>query len=226
MEVLKQLLGSEVDEEVEIDGNPNKQEETKQEETKKDAPGDKATTVSEKKDEESKDNGVETKKEEAPKNDDTKLDNKTDTSEKGDENMALFEEGWFNSETGEVDESKIKNPEALAAIQTLTAKVKQEKEQRLIADSLSEELKNYSLNVSEDTLKRVLDMSNVKLDKDNKVTGVKEALEALKTKEPGFFKDKEKESNPLNEGFNPVEKRGTDNVNSFSQAFKLMEEIG
>jgi hypothetical protein len=226
MEVLKQLLGSEVDEEVEIDGNPNKQEETKQEETKKDAPGDKATTVSEKKDEESKDNGVETKKEEAPKNDDTKLDNKTDTSEKGDENMALFEEGWFNSETGEVDESKIKNPEALAAIQTLTAKVKQEKEQRLIADRLSEELKNYSLNVSEDTLKRVLDMSNVKLDKDNKVTGVKEALEALKTKEPGFFKDKEKESNPLNEGFNPVEKRGTDNVNSFSQAFKLMEEIG
>jgi hypothetical protein len=226
MEVLKQLLGSEVDEEVEIDGNPNKQEETKQEETKKDAPGDKATTVSEKKDEESKDNGVETKKEEAPKNDDTKVDNKTDTSEKGDENMALFEEGWFNSETGEVDESKIKNPEALAAIQTLTAKVKQEKEQRLIADSLSEELKNYSLNVSEDTLKRVLDMSNVKLDKDNKVTGVKEALEALKTKEPGFFKDKEKESNPLNEGFNPVEKRGTDNVNSFSQAFKLMEEIG
>ena len=42
----------------------------------------------------------------------------------------------------------------------------------------------------------------------------------------GFFKDKEKESNPLNEGFNPVEKRGTDGVNSFSQAFKLMEEIG
>jgi hypothetical protein len=221
MEVLKQLLGSKADEEVELDENSNKQEETKE-----DAPGDKTTTVSEKKDEESKDNGVETKKEEAPKNDDTNVDNKTDTSEKGGDGMALFEEGWFNSETGEVDESKIKNPEALAAIQTLTARVKQEKDQRLIADSLSEELKNYSLNVSEDTLKRVLDMSNVKLDKDNKVTGVKEALEELKTKEPGFFKDKEKESNPLNEGFNPVEKRGTDNVNSFSQAFKLMEEIG
>jgi hypothetical protein len=221
MEVLKQLLGSKADEEVELDETPNKQEETKN-----DASGDKATTVSEKKDEESKDNGVETKKEEAPKNDDTNVDNKTDTSEKGGDGMALFEEGWFNSETGEVDESKIKNPEALAAIQTLTAKVKQEKDQRLIDDSLNEELKNYSLNVSEDTLKRVLDMSNVKLDKDNKVTGVKEALEALKTKEPGFFKDKEKESNPLNEGFNPVEKRGTDNVNSFSQAFKLMDEIG
>lgn len=221
MEALKQLLGSKADEEVELDGTPNKQEETK-----KDASGDKTTTVSEKNKEGSKDDDVNDNKSEAPKNDDTNVDNNTDTSEKGDESMAIFEEGWFNSETGEVDESKIKNPEALAAIQTLTAKVKQEKDQRLIADSLNEELKNYSLNVSEDTLKRVLDMSNVKLDKDNKVTGVKEALEALKTKEPGFFKDKEKESNPLNEGFNPVEKRGTDNVNSFSQAFKLMDEIG
>ena len=220
MDILKQLLGSKVDEEVEITETT-----TKQEETKEDAPGEKTTTVSDK-DEKEIDNSVDDKKEDTPENEDNIVDNKTDTSESGGENMVLFEEGWFNSETGEVDESKIKNPEALAAIQTLTERVKKEKDQRMIADSLSEELKNYSLNVSEDTLKRVLDMSNVKIDKDNKVVGVKEALEALKTAEPGFFKDKEKESNPLNEGFNPVEKRGTDNVNSFSQAFKLMEEIG
>lgn len=221
MDILKQLLGSKVDEEVEITETT-----TKQEETKEDAPDNKDTTVSDKDEKENIDNGVDDKKEDTPENNDSVVNNKTDTSESGGENMVLFEEGWFNSETGEVDESKIKNPEALAAIQTLTARVKQEKEQRMIADSLSEELKNYSLNVSEDTLKRVLDMTNVKIDKENKVVGVKEALEALKTKEPGFFKDKEKESNPLNEGFNPVEKRGTDNVNSFSQAFKLMEEIG
>lgn len=220
MDILKQLLGSKVDEEVEITETT-----TKQEETKEDAPDNKDTTASDKDEKENINNGVDDKKEDTPDNKDTAVDNKTDTSEKGDENMAIFEEGWFNSETGEVDESKIKNPEALAAIQTLTARVKQEKEQRMIADSLSEELKNYSLNVSEDTLKKVLDMTNVKIDKENKVVGVKEALEALKTKEPGFFKDKEKESNPLNEGFNPVEKSGTDNVNSFSQAFKLMEEI-
>lgn len=220
MDILKQLLGSKVDEEVEITETT-----TKQEETKEDAPDNKDTTISDKGEKENIDNGVDDKKEDTPKNKDSVVDNKTDTSESGGENMALFEEGWFNSETGEVDESKIKNPEALAAIQTLTARVKQEKEQRMIADSLSEELKNYSLNVSEDTLKKVLDMTNVKIDKENKVVGVKEALEALKTTEPGFFKDKEKESSPLNEGFNPVEKRGTDNVNSFSQAFKLMEEI-
>ena len=68
-------------------------------------------------------------------------------------------------------------------------------------------------------------MSNVKIDKDGKATGIKEALEDLKSSEPGFFKDKDKESNPLNEGFNPVEKKDTDNVASFAQAFRLMEEI-
>ena len=139
--------------------------------------------------------------------------------------MVLFEDGWFNSETGEIDESKIKNPEVLSAIQSITGRYKKEKEDRMIADSLNDELKNYSLNVSEDTLRKVLDMTNVKIDKDGKVVGIKEALENLKTAEPGFFKDKEKESNPLNEGFNPVEKKNTDNIGSFSQAFKLMEEI-
>ena len=38
------------------------------------------------------------------------------------------------------------------------------------------------------------------------------------------FKDVEKESNPLNEGFSPVDKQSNSNLNSFSQAFKLMEE--
>ena len=52
-----------------------------------------------------------------------------------------------------------------------------------------------------------------------------EAIEALKSSEPGFFKNKEQEDNPLNQGFNPVEKRNTDNINSFAQAFQLMEEI-
>ena len=124
-----------------------------------------------------------------------------------------------------VDLGKIKNPEALAAIQLLTNKYKAEKEQRIISDSLNDTLKEYSLNVSEDTLRKVLDTSGVKIDKDGKVVGAKEAIEALKTSEPGFFKDKEKESNPLNEGFNPVEKKNTGNINSFSQAFKLMDEV-
>ena len=121
-------------------------------------------------------------------------------------NIKMFEDGWFDKTSGKVDFEKINNTEALEAIKELTGMYEAEKEQRLISDSLNEELKNYSLNVSEETLKKVLDTSGVKIDKDGKVVGIKEAIDSLKASEPGFFKDKEKESNPLNEGFSPVEK--------------------
>lgn len=143
----------------------------------------------------------------ASENTDNSNNKNNDTQVNGGDNMPIFEDGWFNSENGEVDESKIKNPEALEAIRAITNKYNQEREQRVISDSLTEELKNYSLNVSDATLKKVLDLSNVKIGKDGKPVGIKEAIEAVKTAEPGFFKDKEKESNPLNEGFNPVDKK-------------------
>lgn len=219
MEALKKLLGNRVDEEIDLDLD----NETKEEKSEPD-----------KTDESTKDN-----KSEVEKVNDDKADDKADTSEKDsseevkqekaeDKEMAdikMFEDGWFDEASGNVDLGKIKNPEALAAIQLLTNKYKAEQDKRLISDSLNDTLKEYSLAVSEDTLRKVLDTSGVKIDKDGKVVGVKEAIEALKTAEPGFFKDKEKESNPLNEGFNPVEKKNTENVNSFSQAFRLMDEI-
>lgn len=161
--------------------------------------------------------------EEEKVNDNTKKDEKAGVKEMA--GTKMFEDGWFDEASGNVDLGKIKDPEALAAIQLITNKYKDEREQRLIDDSLNDTLKEYSLAVSEDTLRKVLDTSGVKIDKDGKVVGVKEAIEALKTAEPSFFKDKAKESNPLNEGFNPVEKKNTENVNSFSQAFRLMDEI-
>lgn len=219
MEALKKLLGNQVDEEIDLDLD----NETKDEKNEPD-----------KTDESTKDN-----KSEVEKVNDDKADDKADTSEKDSSeevkqekaevnemaDIKMFEDGWFDEASGNVDLGKIKNPEALAAIQLLTNKYKAEQDKRLISDSLNDTLKEYSLAVSEDTLRKVLDTSGVKIDKDGKVVGVKEAIEALKTTEPGFFKDKEKESNPLNEGFNPVEKKNTENVNSFSQAFRLMDEI-
>lgn len=229
LEALKQILGSKADDEIEDpndgngnpdgnqnpEGNPNPDDHGKNEPPAGGGKGDPGTGVSGTKKEEKK----------APENNPGSGGSEGNPNDGGNEIMEIFEDGWMNNETGEIDESKIKNPEVLAAVQAITGRVKAERDKRMIADSLNNELKNYSLNVSEDTLRKVLDMSKVSIDKDNNVTGVKEALEALKTAEPGFFKDKEKESNPLNEGFNPVEKRDTDNISSFSQAFKLMEEI-
>ena len=138
--------------------------------------------------------------------------------------MTIFEEGWFDSASGKINFDKIKNDEVLAAIKVLNDKYVDEKNQRMINDSINDELKNYKLAVSDETFRKVLDMSGIKVDADGKVTGVKEALDKLKSSEPTFFKDVEKESNPLNEGFSPVDKQSSSNLNSFSQAFRLMEE--
>ena len=240
LEALKQLLGSKADEEVDTTTKPDETDNGKEDEKEKeddtkekeDETKEKEETLEKEKETKEKvkseDNEKESKDKVNDRSEESKdktLENKDNSGTDGGETMELFEDGWFNSETGEIDESKIKNQEVLSAIQSITGRYKKEKEDRMIADSLNDELKNYSLNVSEDTLRKVLDMTNVKIDKDGKVVGIKEALENLKTAEPGFFKDKEKESNPLNEGFNPVEKKNTDSIGSFSQAFKLMEEI-
>lgn len=147
-----------------------------------------------------------------------------DTLDTGGDTMDIFEEGWYDETSGKIDTSKIKNPEVLAAIQKLDGRYSQERDARAISDALKAELSNYSIRVSENTLEKMLDMSGIKV-KDGKVTGIKEALDALKQSEPGIFKNKDNEDNPLNEGFNPVEKKGGSDVNTFAQAFKIMDEI-
>lgn len=211
MEKLKQLFGSKLDEEV---------DETEQ------------TTVVEKQEEvktseETKDNKQEqTKTEDKTKNNEVNTDKNISNEEvKEEQTVAIFGEGWYDPATNKVDISKITNEEAANAIKTLTSAYEAEKTARLIDEGINTELGNYSLNISKDMLMKLLDRTNIKLDKDGKVTGAKEAIEAIKTSEPGFFKNKDKESNPLNEGFNPVEKRNSDNITSFGQAFRLMEEI-
>ena len=223
MEILKQLFGSKLDEEIE---QPNKKDEQNVKIDKQDT---EAKEKIDKVDDKNINKIEEVKTDEKIVENDKNLDNQNekieDTVEEKEVSTVLFQDGWFNEENGEVDETKITDPEALKAIRTLTSRYKEERDKRLISDSLNEELKNYSLAVSDDTLKKVLNMSNIKIDKEGKVIGVKESIEELKSSEPGFFKDKEKESNPLNEGFNPVEKNNNSNINSFAQAFRIMEEI-
>ena len=225
MDLLKMLLGSKLDEDIDIDmsdsDNVDKSESDKSEENK------------EQKDESTKDKNVGSKETNSnkEKNDDKTSEQKETETEINDStgkeevnNMAIFEEGWFDSASGKINFDKIKNDEVLAAIKVLNDKYVDEKNQRMINDSINDELKNYKLAVSDETFRKVLDMSGIKIDTDGKVTGVKEALDKLKSSEPTFFKDVEKESNPLNEGFSPVEKQSSSNLNSFSEAFKLMEE--
>ena len=225
MDLLKMLLGSKLDEDIDIDmsdsDNVDKSDSIKSEEGK------------EQKDESTKDKNVGSEEtiSNKEKNDgktseqkEVETGVKDSTGEKEVNNMAIFEEGWFDSASGKINFDKIKNDEVLAAIKVLNDKYVDEKNQRMINDSINDELKNYKLAVSDETFRKVLDMSGIKVGEDGKVTGVKEALDKLKFSELTFFKDVEKESNPLNEGFSPVDKQSSSNLNSFSQAFRLMEE--
>lgn len=219
MEALNKLLVGKLDEEIDIDlGDEPKDDKSESDKTDESTKDDKSE-VEKVNSEVEKVNNDTSNKDEKTNN----KNNETEVKEMAD--IKIFEDGWFDEASGSVNLEKIKNPEALAAIQLLTNRYKAEKEQRLISDSLNDTLKEYSLAVSEDTLRNGLDMKGVKIDKDGKVVGIKEAIEALKAKEPVFFKDKAKESNPLNEGFDPVQNKNTNNINSFSQAFRLMDEI-
>ena len=226
----------EVDKEKQID--KEKDTETKDTETK-----DTETKDTETKDTETKDTketvgteGTDTKETKETDSKDTKetTDNDTKETKEADEKdktddsdvkTEIFEDGWFDETTGKIDYTKIKDETVKEAVKKVESKFTSDKSQDAISRAVDDELRtNYSLSVRPETLKSMLDLSKVTIDESGKVTGVKEAIEALKADEPGLFKDKEKESNPLKEGFNPVEKGGSDKVHSFSDAFRLMEE--
>lgn len=135
----------------------------------------------------------------------------------------ILDQGWLDEKTGKIDASKVKNPEVLAALQLMESRYNQEREDRMISDAITEQMKNYSLNMSDASLRKLLDTSGIKI-KDGKVTGVTEAFEALKSAEPAFFKAAKEKSSPLSESFNPVNKsNSTDIPTNLSQAFSMME---
>lgn len=118
----------------------------------------------------------------------------------------IFEMGWFDEKTGSIDFSKIKNPEVKSAFKLYNSKIVAERQARSIEDAIGAELVNYAITVTPASIKRMLDTSAIKVDDKGQVIGVKEAIENLKKTEPGIFKDKDKVSSPLNEGFNPPSK--------------------
>lgn len=194
LDLLTKLIGTDEIDLAELDNVDSDKKESTESDKAKDSESDKG-------DEPNVDNT-------SDKNDD-KSDKQDEAVEKELEVIKIFDEGWYDDASGVINFDKIKNPEVLEAMKMLSGKYQAEKDQRTISDSLNATLKEYSFNVSEDTIKKVLDTSGVKIDEDGKVVGIKEAIESLKSAEPGFFRDKTKESSPLNEKFNPVEKQTT-----------------
>lgn len=142
-----------------------------------------------------------------------------------DDKVTIFTDGWFDESTGKVDTTKINDDVVKNAFDMVLKKISDDRRAGLIDRAVDDMLRSdYLLNISPDRLKSMLDLQQVSVDGDV-VSGVKEAIEALKTAEPGLFRDKSKESSPLNEGFNPVQKKTAD-PHSFLEAMRLQEEIG
>lgn len=144
----------------------------------------------------------------------------------GEGDRELFEDGWFDATSGAIDETKIKDETVRGAVRTVRDKFETDINTDKVERAIDTEFKeNYVLSVRPDTAKKMLNRENITIDESGNVVGVKEAIEALKTDEPGLFKDKEKESNPLNEGFNPATKPSgsSGNFKTFAEAFKMMD---
>lgn len=203
-ELVKKLFGTDnLDEEVKLEQD---------EETKQPTDGKNEDPVK------LNDNVETTKKQQETKKD--KVEEVVETKEEEVENMSIFELGWYDEKTGKIDLNKIKNDEVRGVIDTLNKRYTQTMQDRDIQDAITSELSQYNLNVSTNTLRKMLDTSAVKVGEDGKISGIKDAIEAVKKSEPGLFKDKAKESNPLNEGFSPVERKvtGIDGMNSLMDA--------
>jgi len=172
-----------------------------------------------------KDEGVKVVKDSTPKTDPETSEKPKVTevkeTEKKEQEMKAFAEGWFNSETGTLDESKISNPEMLAAVKTVVNSFKAGQDKLVISSAISTELKKYKLATTENTALKLLDSSAIKV-VDGKVTGVKEAIDALKKAEPGIFK---KSATPVDEGFDPTKQKTTAPTNtSFAELGRLESE--
>lgn len=216
-EALKKIFGDSLDKEIDLDEETSK----KEEETSKE----KSTDGKKEEDKRELDDKAESNDEQKKKEDgqEEKLED-TSNEKEVDSQSKIFEMNWLK-EDGSIDYNKIGNEEVRKAVEMLENRYTSEKNARLISDSIDKELDNCGLSVSKETMKKVLDMNNVKINEKGEVTGIKEQLDDLRKSDSALFIDKSKESNPLNEGFNPVHQKEQSNVNSISEAFSLMDEM-
>lgn len=201
MEALKKMFGDKLDSEIEMEESDGNGEGT----------GD-------------KDDGAGGETDDA-KEDGNKVDVKDSTNKDGkvEETMSVLESGWYDAKTGKIDTTKVKDETVLEALNMLNNNINSTKEEFMVTNAVNEAVSKMQLSISTDMFKKLIDTSNIKV-KDGKVVGLTEALDAVKTAEPGIFKGEQKkaENNPLNQGFDPVTKNNTA-PGSWNEAFAMQE---
>ena len=133
----------------------------------------------------------------------------------------------FNTKTGLFDLNGIEDAELKAVLKLANDTVKTNNNKVAIDKAIENKISTLKLakGISNNLIKKSLDTTNIKVNDDGAVTGVDEAFDALKKSEAGLFVAENKQvSNPLLEGFNPVQGVGENNTfNSFAEAFNAMQ---
>lgn len=142
-----------------------------------------------------------------------------------DNNVPVFNEGWFNPQTMTFDPSKISDEATRNALQTVADAIRENNNALAIERAINDQIARSNIAVSPETFRRCLNTEGIKVGTDGKVTGVTEAFEALRKSDAKLFIDS-KENSPLNEGFSPVNKtNASNNFKSFAEALEAEKAL-
>lgn len=215
IDLLKKLLGDSLEEEIETS------------ETGDDAAkqaGDVDKNIEGGSEEEPEDKSDE-RKEPEDKSDGTSNDGGETMGEENKE-KTIFEDGWYNTETGTIDKTKIHDESVVNAVTMLSNIIETNNNNQLISNAINDAIRTNNVKVKPETFRKCLDTTNVKVE-DGKVVGLTEAIEALRASEPTFF-TKTRESSPLNEGFSKsdnIKPKATSELSNVDLALKAIESI-
>lgn len=139
----------------------------------------------------------------------------------------------FDDKTGLFDLSGIEDEEVKAVLKKANSTVKATADKVKINKAVEVKLESLKLNkgITSDAVRKLADLTNVKVDNEGNVTGIDEAFDSLAKEQSGLFladkgtEDKTQTSNPMLEGFNPQTSVQQGAVaNSFTEAFNMMEQ--
>lgn len=132
--------------------------------------------------------------------------------------VSILSEGWL-LENGEVDYDKINDETLRNYIKGLNDRLKQsEWDYKYKMAIMVEAMKSNMYDTSD--ADKYINMSELSIDDDGNVIGVKEAFEKLRKDKPHLFKPVEAGSNPLDTGFDPVDKKVTSKPRSYAEAIE------
>lgn len=177
--------------------------------------------------------GIQVNNEEEPESEEVKEVEETEEVKEVDENeeveeveeegvadeptVSVLGEGWL-LEDGEVDYDKISDEVLKGYIKGLNGRLKQsEWDYKYKMAIMLEAMKSNMYDTSD--ADRYISMGDLSIDDDGNVVGVKEAFDKLRESKPHLFKSVVIDgSNPVDTGFNPVDKKVTGKPRSYAEA--------